>query len=252
MNKKITIQFTALTFLIALAMWGICVVFGLFGLTIENADWLWVIIALCSFSPTIASYIVLKKHNEVKGLREWFKNVFAYKASLRFYLLVITLNAVYLVTQIIVNGLKDAQPFYMLFVLLPVELFAGGLEEAGWRYVLQPRIDKKFGLIISSLIVAVIWAAWHIPVFLPQGRFESFSWFGLFAVKMLGLTFALGAIIRITKNVFLCVLFHCIHNAGSAVFKIPDTFLGNTLSAGLLIVISITAVFISERKNKAI
>ena len=31
----------------------------------------------------------------------------------------------------------------MLFLSLPGNLFIGGLEEAGWTYVLQPRLDKK-------------------------------------------------------------------------------------------------------------
>ena len=42
-------------------------------------------------------------------------------------------------------------PFYMLFLSLPGNLFIGGLEEAGWTYVLQPRLDKKYDFIISSI-----------------------------------------------------------------------------------------------------
>jgi len=64
MNKKTITQFIALTFLIAIVSWGICAVFGLFGFTVnvisvyevigENAYWLYIFIALCAFSPTIA------------------------------------------------------------------------------------------------------------------------------------------------------------------------------------------------------
>jgi len=32
---------------------------------------------------------------------------------------------------------------YMFFLSLPGNLIIGGLEEAGWMYVLQPRLDKK-------------------------------------------------------------------------------------------------------------
>lgn len=34
-------------------------------------------------------------------------------------------------------------PMYMFFLSLPGNLIIGGLEEAGWMYVLQPRLDKK-------------------------------------------------------------------------------------------------------------
>jgi membrane protease YdiL (CAAX protease family) len=137
----------------------------------------------------------------------------------------------------------------MFFVLLPLVLIGGGIEEAGWSYVLRPQLNKKFGLVLSSLIVAVIWTAWHIPVFLPQGRIESLSWFGLFAIGILGESFALGAIIRITKSVFLCVLFHTLSNAVSSMFTVYSVSLfGTIISTFLLITVSIATVFIYERK----
>ena len=260
MNKKIVTQFLALTFTIALVTCGICAVFGLLGLTIENAPWLWIIIALCAFSPTIASYVVLIRNDGVKGFKEWLKNVFAFKSPVRHYLLVILLIVALFITQAIVTGLGEVKPFYMFFVLLPLMLIGGGIEEAGWSYVLRPELYKKFGFILSSLIVGVIWTAWHIPVFLPQGRIGSLLSFGLFAVDTIGQSFALGAIVRITKNVFLAVLYHTLINALYVTFFTYDDSLLETtlpvlatvLTAGLLIVISITAVFICEKKSQAV
>ncbi|MDR1220404.1 MAG: CPBP family intramembrane metalloprotease [Treponema sp.] len=43
------------------------------------------------------------------------------------------------------------------------------LEEAGWRYILQPELDKKYGFIISAIIVAPIWAIWRLPLFFIPG-----------------------------------------------------------------------------------
>lgn len=253
MSQKIVPQFTALTFIIAIVTCGICAFFGLFGFTIDNAPWLYIFIAICAFSPTIASYIVLKRNNKVKGFKEWLKNVFAFKSPLRFYLLVLALIVVYYVPQAIITGLDEAKPFYMFFALLPIVLIGGGIEEAGWSYVLRPELDKKFGFIISSLIVGVIWAAWHIPVFLPQGRLESLSWFGLFTICCVGLSFALGAIMKITKNVWLCVLLHTISNAtAGTLYEYSDSLFGNVLSTCLLIVVSVTAVFIYEKKKNKI
>lgn len=115
MNKKIVSQFLVLTFLIALVSWGICAVFGLLGFTTtsiaapsettsNNASWLYIFIGLCAFSPTIASFIVLKRNNEIKGFKEWLKNVFTVKISFLSYLLVIMLIAVDYIPQIIMAG----------------------------------------------------------------------------------------------------------------------------------------------------
>ena len=250
MSRKIIIQFTVLTFLIAGIAWGICVGFGLLGFTIENALWLYVFVAFCAFSPTFASYVILKKNNKVNGFREWFRNIFAFKCHWRFYLLVVILCVVDKVPKIAVSGLEEVQPLYMFFAFLPVALIFGGIEEAGWSYVLRPELEKKFGLVFSSIIVAVTWAAWHIPVFLPQGRIESIPWFALFAIDILGASFALGAIIKITKNVFLCVLFHTITNAVSMTFNTYNTLLGSVLTAFLFIVVSLSLVLIHDRKCK--
>ena len=170
MNKHKIMQFIAWTFAIAAVTWCVCAVFGIFGFSVDNALWLYIFVALCAFSPTIASYIVLKKNNEVRNLKEWVSKVFAFKNPLRFYLLVLILCVVEKVPNIIVSGLEEVQPLYMFFVFIPLALIFGGLEEAGWSYVLRPELEKKFGIVLSSLVVAVIWAAWHIPVFLPQGR----------------------------------------------------------------------------------
>jgi membrane protease YdiL (CAAX protease family) len=230
--------------------WGILLIFAQFGLTTNNLSWLYMLFLTGGWSPTIASYIVLKKNNEVTGFKDWIKNIFKLRAPLCFYIFVIFLFGIVFATQIFIHpGLEDAKPIYMFFASMPVMLFGGGLEEAGWRYILQPELDKKYGFIISAIIVAPIWAAWHLPLFFIPGVLQYGTSFWLFAIFVFGLTFALGAIRKITKNVFLCVLFHSMMNAGSNTFIIRQTLLGNGITAASLIVISIVAVFICEKRQ---
>lgn len=42
------------------------------------------------------------------------------------------------------NRAEMALPFYTFFLSLPGGLIIGGMEEAGWMYVLQPELDKSF------------------------------------------------------------------------------------------------------------
>ncbi len=45
--------------------------------------------------------------------------------------------------------------------------FGGALgEEAGWRGFLLPRVRRRYGLLAASLVVGVVWMAWHLPLFL--------------------------------------------------------------------------------------
>jgi len=250
MNKKTVWQFTALAFAIAFISWGVCILFGQFGITTEKHYWLYIPYLLGGFAPTIASYIALMRNGEITGFKEWIMNIFTIKKPIRFYLFVIVLNAAYFVPQMIICGTKERNPLFFLIALTPLMLFGGGLEEAGWRYILQPELDKKCGYFLSSVAVSAIWSIWHYPLFLMQGTSQYGTGFLVFSINIIGLTFALGAIRKITGSVFLCVLFHCIHNAGSVAFNIPDTLFGNVVTTALLTAISLAAVLVFE-KNRA-
>jgi membrane protease YdiL (CAAX protease family) len=250
MDKKLVSQFLLLTFLLMLFGWGISLIFAQFGMTSSNHPWLYILFFIGGWSPTIASYMVLKENNGVIGFKDWIKNIFKFKSLLRFYIFVIFLFGIDFATQIFIYpGLNDAKPIYMFFASVPVMLVGGGLEEAGWRYILQPELDKKYGFILSAIIVAPIWAIWHLPLFFIPGVSQYGTNFGVFTIFVFGLTFALGAIRKITKNVFLCVLFHSMMNAGSNTFVIKPTLLGNSITAASLIVVSIAAVFICEKRK---
>lgn len=52
-----------------------------------------------------------------------------------------------------------------LVALLAVLLVNGYGEEIGWRGELLPRLLRHMGRIPATLLMAVIWAGWHIPLF---------------------------------------------------------------------------------------
>lgn len=116
------------------------------------------------------------------------------------------------------------------------------MEEAGWRYILQYELNKKFGFILSCLIIAPIHIIWHIPL----GIGESFLWN---VINIFGITFSLGAIYKISKgNIFLCVLFHCMINAGMSTVIPNRKTLGVMITTIIVIAFSIAAVSIDKYK----
>lgn len=263
-DKKITAQFTMLTFCIAYLVSGVLIVLGHFGYTVYN--WVHSIqefamnipFAIYILSPAIASYIVLKKNNKVTDFKEWLKTVFYVRSNIGSYLLVIAVLSLYFIIHIIVTGnTKMVLPFYTFFLSIPGCLIIGGLEESGWMFLLQPELDKKYGYFLSAIFTWIIWTIWHIPLFFIPGTShgDGLFNFGMFTVQLLSFRFFYGAIYKISGKggVFMCVLFHTMYNAASPIFgTMTITWKGTILANTAITLISFVTVIIYDKRNRSI
>lgn len=263
-DKKITVQFTALTFCIAYLVSGTLIILGQFGYSVHN--WVYSLqefgmnipFAIYILSPAIASYIVLKKNNKIAGFKDWLKTVFYAKNNVSLYLFAVAGLALYFLIHLAVSGRKEmALPFYTFFLSLPGGLIIGGLEEAGWMYILQPALDKKYGFVLSSVLVGLIWILWHVPLFFIPGTNHSGGLinFWMFAVQLIAFRFFDGAIYKISGKgrVFLCVLFHTMFNAASPIFgTMTMTWAGTITANAAVVLVSIVTVVLYNKKRTRI
>lgn len=261
-NKKITVQYTILTFCIAYFVSGTLIALGQFGYSVYN--WVHTFpqfamnipFAIYILSPSIASYIVLKRNNKIANFKEWLKTVFYLKNNIFLYLFVVAGLALYFFIHIAVSGRTEmVLPFYTFFLSLPGNLIIGGLEESGWMYILQPSLNKKYGFVLSSLFVGIIWMFWHIPLFFIPGTNHAAGLinFWMFAVQLLSFRFFNGAIYKISGKgcVFMCVLFHTMFNAASPLFGTMTMTWAGTITANAAIVfVSIITVVLYNKKNR--
>ncbi|HJA67912.1 MAG TPA: CPBP family intramembrane metalloprotease [Candidatus Mediterraneibacter cottocaccae] len=256
-EKKIVLQFTALTFCIAYGVSGVLIILGQFGYRFYGMVYslqqfaMNIPFAVYILSPAIASYIVLKKNEKISGFREWVKPIIFIKNKLTVYLLIVGGIVLYFGIRMIAAGREEMQlPFYMFLLSLPGNFIIGGLEEAGWTYVLQPRLDKKYGFILASAAVGVIWIFWHIPLFFIPGtnHCEGMIDFWMFNVQVMSLSFFRGAVCRIAGKgrVSAYVLFHTMFNAASSLFG-PVTWSETVGANTAMIVFSIIIVIVDKR-----
>ena len=261
-DKKLAIQFTVVTFLIAYATAGALIFFGQFGYRVYNFTDTFgqfaanIPFAIYILSPGIASYFVLKKNKRITNLKEWLKNVFYVKSNIYPYLFVVFGLVLYFGIHLAVLGRVFTEfPLYVFLLSLPGNLMIGGLEESGWMYLLQPALDKKYGYILSSVFVGLIWVFWHIPLFFIPGtnHGDGLINFGMFAVQCMAFRFFFGAVYKISgkSNIFMCVLFHTMFNAASAVFgAITMNWAGTIAANAAIIFVSIVAVLMYHKRNR--
>ncbi len=82
----------------------------------------------------------------------------------------------------------------LLPYLLVMILIGGGQEELGWRgYILDP-LEERLGPWLGNLVLAVIWAVWHAPLFLMPGTSQAFMPFVGFTLLLIGYSFFFAAI----------------------------------------------------------
>jgi len=94
-------------------------------------------------------------------------------------------------------------------------LFFGPLwEEAAWRGFALPRLQNRHGPLLGTLILGVLWAFWHLPVYLPSGIRQAgpaagMAGFGQFVLVAVAMTFIFTWLFNHTKgSLLLMILLH--------------------------------------------
>lgn len=243
-------SFLKITFGLMLLGWGSCAVLS------QLLDWtvnhpvIRVLFVIGGFSPTVASYWLMRKQKLVRNFSDWLKQVFDVKHDLFTYACVFIFVAVYYILGCTINGFRIGAPVFMLFVIVPMMLFGGGNEEVGWRMILQPDLEKKHGFHAAVWITAVIWWVWHTPLFFIQGTANASMNYFLFGIMCLTLSYALGTIRKISNGVFPCILTHCLINGLSATFVFRFSTMSCCLTLLAVILLSVLMLRFSYKRRQ--
>ena len=236
--SKLGEKFLFWTALFTILTWGVCAVCSMNGIFITNNTFLFVVYILGGYSPTIASFVAVKRSDQPKSFVGWLKSIFDFKHRPIIYFAIIALSTVSLVLGCLISGYEQALPLYFIFLQIPAMIFGGGLEELGWRHILQLEMEKKLNFTMSTIIVNLIWWVWHLPLFFIPGVWQYGRSFVVFGISITGVSFALAAIKKKTGSTWLCVLFHACTNAWATIYMVDDNTLVTATAAIVLILIS--------------
>ena len=124
--------------------------------------------------PTIAAFIMTALTEGRPGLGRLLRRYVLWRVRLRWYVLVLVgIPAPLLLSTLI-------QPWGAAFVsqvianyplAFVVTLITGGalFEEPGWRGFALPRLQQQMDPLRASLVLGVLWAFWHLPIFFVPG-----------------------------------------------------------------------------------
>ena len=178
-------SFVAITLAISWIIWSPLIVLGQ---NISPVARL-IIIILGGFGPFLSAIIVTLIADGRDGFREWRKRIFKFRIGAKFYILVLLYPIIYVALSyglyLLMGGtpgdFASVPPWYLYpLTLVFVFFLGGGQEEPGWRGFALPRLLSKYSPFIASIIIGVIWAVWHIPLFFVAGSSQAglpFEWY---------------------------------------------------------------------------
>lgn len=169
-------------------------------------------------SPLYATYIVLKRHGDITGIREFIRRIFR-TPNIKKTVIITTAFSLALLIVAILAGKRTNYPWYIIIPVVPYMTLGGGYEEIGWRGFLQPELEKRMPYIPAVLIVAVVWFAWHVPLWFISSSNQSSYDLIPYALQIAVNAFALAAIYRVSKSTIACVMFHAWGNAIGALYE---------------------------------
>jgi len=199
--------------------------------------------------PTIVAGIVLMRYKYISNKKHLLKVIFNFKSSPKQYCLVLLFLLLQYIFLILLTPLRDGANIFVALAMIVPCIFDGGLEELGWRYLLGTTLESKMNYILATICTAVIWFFWHTLHFFIKGTGQYNMSFVLYFILVLGISFALSALYRITQNIWLCTLCHATINAFSFCYEIATNLVATTLTTVVLIAVSIALVEHHNRKR---
>jgi membrane protease YdiL (CAAX protease family) len=79
-------------------------------------------------------------------------------------------------------------------------------EELGWRGFALPRLSNHLGLSLASLILGMIWAAWHLPFFFLAGADKFGQSFPMYLLSVVALSIVMAWLYWRTRGSLLLVM----------------------------------------------
>lgn len=183
------------------------------------------------FVPSLLAIFLTWSKEGLAGLLTLGRRIIQFKLGWHWYVLTILIVIAGTAGHLAINKLLGNSINWSLFVkqlgsFLPL-LFLGPLsEEIGWRGYALERLQSRWNALTSSLIVGLVWALWHLPLFMMEGTsfHESGDPFIGFLIKLMACSILYTWLYNNTKqSLWSAILLHWLYSYAAQVLSFGVT-----------------------------
>jgi membrane protease YdiL (CAAX protease family) len=179
-----------------------------------------VVTLLGTFAPSVVGLLLTRRHEGPSGVRALIARATRGDVPWGWYVFAAGfLAAIKLVDAAIVRLVTGAWPRFgalpwivipfVIAVSTPVQ--AG--EEIGWRGYALPRLASRLGLAWASLLLGVLWAVWHLPLFFVRDTDTYGQSFPLYLTQVVAISVVIAWLWARTRgSLLLPMLLHAAIN----------------------------------------
>jgi len=220
-DRRALLKFFVITFAITLPCFSAVAAFSA-GAAPQLAILRGPILFLGIFAPSIVALSLTARAAGTSGVLALLRKLVQGNVSVRWYLFAAGyMAAVKLTVALLHRVLLGAWPRFgneAWYVMIAATIFStviGGQagEEIGWRGFALPRLAARFGYGIGSIVLGIIWALWHLPLFLVREADKYGQSFLVYALQVTAISVAMAWLYQRTDgSLLLTMLMHAAIN----------------------------------------
>ena len=177
-----------------------------------------VIFYLGVFAPGFVAVGLTVRREGAAGVRALLHRLLQLRAGAGWYVFALAYMAAIKLAAALIHRLAlgvwprfGSEPFYLMVAATigSMVVFGQSGEETGWRGYALPRLASRLGLGGASVVLGVLWALWHLPLFFIAGTDTAGQSFPLYLLQVTALSVAIAWLYANTNgSLFLTMLMH--------------------------------------------
>ena len=206
------------------------------------------------FTPAFAAIAMTARAEGQIGVAALIKQLFKWNVAARWYLFAVTYIVVIKLTAVLVNRVAfgawpefGAEPIVLMIAATAFSLVTFGQsgEELGWRGFALPKLADRIGYGWAAIVIGVIWAAWHYPLFFMDGVARPGYSILLFTIQVTGISVAVTWLyVRTGGSLWLTMLMHSAVNNLGPIVRTADRAADDPLTLDAPPMVWITALLL--------